>query len=89
MGKKMTKKIKKKPDPIYDFDTQLTQNESNKIHSAVTLVIKSIFRREKDPSKRVILINQISSCASYDAALESTRKIHILRKKMVEERNKR
>ena len=77
------------PEQI-DYSVQLTDHEKDLISSVVEEVIKNIFRREKDIVKRRILVSCIGSFADYQAAMETTRKVHniqtyLLRKKRKEE----
>lgn len=77
-------------DEELDHKTSLTEHEEAIIRGAVFAVVHNIFRREKDPLKRRVLISQIAERSLFEASQLSTlkaynvRKYHLIRKKLSE-----
>jgi hypothetical protein len=80
-------KMRKIPDLI-DHNTHLTYREEEILAEAVVKVVRSIFRREKNPLKLRILLNNIESCAGFIATLETAKKESNFKEKKFKELKK-
>ena len=72
----------------WDIKTCLTDKERDGIRRAVNKVIKSIFEREKNGTKRRLLCDFIGSQAFYDSALCAVQARHVERASKSKKRRK-
>lgn len=71
---------------ILDFEIHLTNGECEKIGDAVEKLINSIFKREKDPIKRRLLLKQIDAELNYQVSRKSSAKVHQILNKQKKEK---
>jgi len=57
-------------DRGFDSKTRLNDQEETSIHRLIKKLIRGILDREPDPTKRVILRNELASLTDYYAAME-------------------
>jgi hypothetical protein len=72
-------------DEVVNTNVKLTENDEAIIRGSVDAVLKNIFRREKDPLKRRILISKIIETTVFETSHLSTLKMYNVRRHQLRE----